>query len=76
MKKFGLLFLLLVLAACSTETATEPVTTDTAVNEPADTPLDFSPATTVAEAAVVRDRDYVLGSSDPAVVIIEYGDFQ
>ncbi len=37
---------------------------------------DFSPARTVAEAAVVRQQDWRNGAPDPIVVIIEYGDFQ
>jgi len=34
------------------------------------------PATNVAEASIVRDRDWTLGTDDPLVTIIEYGDFQ
>jgi PBP1b-binding outer membrane lipoprotein LpoB len=34
------------------------------------------PATTVAEASIVRDRDWTQGTADPIVAIIEYGDFQ
>lgn len=34
------------------------------------------PATTPAEASVVRVTDHVLGAADPMVQIIEYGDFQ
>ena len=37
---------------------------------------DFSPASTVEEAAVVRQQDWRKGATDPIVVIIEYGDFQ
>lgn len=37
---------------------------------------DFSPAGTVEEAAVIREQDWRKGAVDPAVVIIEYGDFQ
>ena len=37
---------------------------------------DFSPAGTVPEAAVIREQDWRKGAVDPAVVIIEYGDFQ
>jgi hypothetical protein len=37
---------------------------------------DFSPASTVEEAAVVRQQDWLKGATDPIVVIIEYGDFQ
>ncbi len=34
------------------------------------------PASNVAEASIVRDRDWTLGTDDPLVTIIEYGDFQ
>ena len=34
------------------------------------------PATNIAEASIVRERDWKLGSDDPLVTIIEYGDFQ
>ena len=34
------------------------------------------PATNVAEASIVRDRDWTIGATDPLVAIIEYGDFQ
>ena len=34
------------------------------------------PATTVEEAAIVRDRDWTQGAEAPIVAIIEYGDFQ
>lgn len=37
---------------------------------------DFSPAGSVEEAAVVREQDWHKGAADPAIVIIEYGDFQ
>jgi hypothetical protein len=37
---------------------------------------DFSPAGTVAEAAVAREQDWRKGAADPDVLIIEYGDFQ
>jgi hypothetical protein len=37
---------------------------------------DFSPAKSVAEAAVIREQDWSKGAVDPVVVIIEYGDFQ
>ena len=44
---------------------------------PAATNLDsFVPATTVEEAAVIREQDWLRGAADPIVVIIEYGDFQ
>lgn len=36
----------------------------------------FVPATAVSEAAVIRVQDHVLGSEDPIVAIIEYGDYQ
>lgn len=34
------------------------------------------PARTTAEASIVRASDHVLGSVDPLITIIEYGDFQ
>ena len=36
----------------------------------------FSPTSTVEEAAIVREQDWRKGAAEPAVVIIEYGDFQ
>jgi hypothetical protein len=36
----------------------------------------YSPATSVAEAAVVREQDWVRGASEPLITVIEYGDFQ
>ncbi len=102
MKKVLLLFLLLSLAACGSETVTETAVNEpetaaaTAVKEAVDHPSpdlvpatgesasptaapasdEITPATTPAEADIVRSRDYVIGASDPAVTIIEYGDFQ
>lgn len=43
---------------------------------PAAYTADFVPANTPEEAAQVRPQDWRKGSEDPAVVIIEYGDFQ
>ena len=37
---------------------------------------EFVPMATVEEAAQVRPQDWRKGSTEPAVVIIEYGDFQ
>jgi len=37
---------------------------------------DFTPASTPAEAGEVRDFDHAKGATDPAVTIIEYGDYQ
>lgn len=34
------------------------------------------PAKDAAEASIVRERDWKKGAEDPAVTIIEYGDFQ
>jgi len=57
------------------QTTDEATTSNNAVVAAAN--LDnFSPAGTVAEAAVVREQDWRKGAVDPAVVIIEYGDFQ
>jgi hypothetical protein len=32
--------------------------------------------TTPQEASIVREQDYVKGTDDPKVTIVEYGDFQ
>lgn len=37
---------------------------------------DFAPASTVEEAATIREQDWRKGAAEPSVVIIEYGDFQ
>lgn len=36
----------------------------------------FMPVDSVEEAAVSRVQDWQIGATEPAVVIIEYGDFQ
>ena len=61
-----------------TDETTEPAeTSSTNQPLPGATNLDaFRPATTVGEAAVVREQDWKQGAADPLVVIIEYGDFQ
>jgi hypothetical protein len=63
--------------APATEPTAEPNadSEETAVSDDG-SPAAFSPATTVAEAAVVREQDQVLGAADPLVTIVEYGDFQ
>ncbi|MFQ5421781.1 MAG: hypothetical protein ACE5EY_15625 [Anaerolineae bacterium] len=92
MKKALLLFLLLILAACgsnsTSETAViEPTATDTAEVAPAETTNEtpatavadtneLTPATTPEEASQIREQDHIVGATDPAVTIIEYGDFQ
>lgn len=55
------------------ESTTETEEPGTPSNELAATTF---PATTVEEAAVIRDNDWAKGATDPAVTIIEYGDFQ
>ena len=80
-----------ILATATTEITAVPEPTSVPATEPtaeltADSeetavsddgsPAAFSPATTVAEAAVVREQDQVLGAADPLITIIEYGDFQ
>jgi hypothetical protein len=55
--------------AAETEPETAPDSSETAV-------IPNFPATTVAEASIVRDRDWSQGTADPLVSIIEYGDFQ
>ena len=58
--------------------ATDELTTDAEEMVVSDdgSPAAFSPAATVAEAAVVREHDQVRGAASPLVTIIEYGDFQ
>ncbi len=64
-------------AAPSTEEIVDETAETTESTNMAATNLDdFSPAGTVAEAAVVREQDWRKGAADPAVLIIEYGDFQ
>jgi len=78
-------------AAVSEATSPEPAApapTETAVTEEAATavlqptaeqaaaPAEAAPEVTVEEAAVIREQDWVIGAADPAVTIIEYGDFQ
>ena len=53
---------------------TEESAETTATND--DPVVAIFPATTVDEAAVIRERDWVHGATDPLVTIIEYGDFQ
>lgn len=92
MKRFLLLVLLFLLAACgsatpaTTETDEPAAVDDTAVSTEPDTPAVSSgdveavaaitPATTIAEAAEIRPQDHVKGATEPKVVILEYGDFQ
>ena len=80
---FAFLFLLF-LVSCG---AAEPETAVATPNNPVpptesgngDTAVSFSsftPATNVAEAAQLRSDDHTHGAAEPAVTIIEYGDFQ
>ena len=39
-------------------------------------PGDYPIATTITEAAIIRETDWVKGANDPVFTIIEYGDFQ
>ncbi|MCA9968907.1 MAG: hypothetical protein KC425_01765 [Anaerolineales bacterium] len=92
MKRLLLLFAMLLLVACGAaepdefSSANNAAPADTAVSAPAadtggETAVDLAdspvqPASSPAEAAVVRSRDWTLGATEPAVSIIEYGDFQ
>ena len=60
-------------AESETETEAESESSSEATDEIA---MSGFPATTVEEASIVRDRDWVKGTDDPLVAIIEYGDFQ
>jgi outer membrane biosynthesis protein TonB len=73
-------------AVSESEPADEPEPTEEPVEEVEETEAPsvsandlataFAPATTVEEAAVVREQDWLRGAEDPDVIIIEYGDFQ
>ena len=72
--------------AVSAEQSTDETAEETGQDndEPASSPLvvappdldGFAPASTVEEAAVIREQDWRKGAAEPVVVIIEYGDFQ
>ena len=91
MRKFLILPLLLLLAACGS--AAVPEATVAPQSPPADAPAAESEAqaanesssravddvvtgTTPQEAGVARDQDHIKGAADPLVTIVEYGDFQ
>ena len=86
MKRMFLLLiggLLLLLAACGQAgTTTESAPAAEAVPQPAETESEsseitqFTVSSTISEAAIVRDSDWVKGADEPLVTIIEYGDFQ
>ncbi|MEJ2750867.1 MAG: hypothetical protein P8183_23615 [Anaerolineae bacterium] len=80
---FFVFFVLTFLAACSgpgLDTAVTPAITaqpqTVATANAAVSNTSFTPATNVAEAAVLRADDHTHGATDPVVTIIEYGDFQ
>ncbi len=58
-----------------TNEPSEPVESDVEESVAASDIENF-PAANVAEASIVRERDWKLGSDDPLVTIIEYGDYQ
>ena len=58
------------------DTATEDASAGAVSHPSSPTPDDFTPASTPAEAGEVRDFDHIKGATDPAVTIIEYGDYQ
>ena len=67
-------------AVSTTDTATEDTPTDTtgltSAPTSANVPADFIPASNPADASEVRNFDHIIGATDPAVTIIEYGDYQ
>lgn len=67
-------------AVSPTDELAETEETEAAADQPsapvATNQDDFSPASNITEAAVVRVQDWHKGATDPLVVIIEYGDFQ
>lgn len=83
MRKIWILPLLLMLAACAAAAPVAPTAPaeESGVESAEDTAVSASEllpstATTPAQAAVIRDTDWVKGADEPAVSIIEYGDFQ
>lgn len=91
MKKISglLLFISFLLAACNSPAApevVEPTLGDSdppaqaspvsAASNPAPSSGSITPATTLIEAAVLREQDHFRGAVDPLVTIIEYGDYQ
>ncbi len=52
------------------ETAVSPPPSSAPINP------NFTPATTTAEAAIIRSSDWVEGATEPTVTIVEYGDYQ
>ncbi len=91
-KLLSIILLLFLAACASAETTAPAVSTappepETAVSPPSpaananDTALQSGviagfPAKDAAEASIVRERDWKKGAEEPAVTIIEYGDFQ
>ena len=63
-------------AVSTTDTAAEDTAPEDAANASSPATADFTPASTPAEAGAVRDFDHIKGATDPAVTIIEYGDYQ
>lgn len=59
-----------------TDTAVAPENEAAADNNDNSNTTEFNIATTVNQAAQLRETDWVKGAEDPLVTIIEYGDFQ
>lgn len=92
MKRIGLLLslvLMLLLAACGAgggaelpasggaEAVVEPATeSENGENESETAVDDVGAEIADADPALIRDRDWTKGASDPLVTVIEYGDFQ
>lgn len=86
MRRLIVLVLVLLLAACGgsesaldeAESGSGPQPTEALVeSEEGDTPAaEGVDASGLSQVGVVKERDWFKGSDDPAVTIIEYGDFQ
>jgi hypothetical protein len=91
MRKYLILPLLLLLAACGSAAAPEATVAPQSppANEPAvetEAPVadesnqssksDVVTGETPQDAGIVREQDHTKGAADPLVTIIEYGDFQ
>jgi len=63
-------------AVSTPDTVVEDVPPTAMAHTSSSAPTDFTPASNPAEASEVRDFDHITGATDPAVTIIEYGDYQ
>jgi len=65
-----------VPAATVEDSGTSPTAETTAGDSATAANTSVTTGSTPEEASVVREQDHVIGSEEPIVTIIEYGDFQ